>query len=380
MNAMASASLTPITENLTITLQGSGSIPVYKLPLTPIVFSVGPVLIVILPKIDVNLDYSGSLAFSSNASATLAGSIGWDSSSGFTTSHSTSLGTTGSPTASLVASGHTDIQLEFELCLYGVLCGNVQANSNLDVTVAIPGPPYFNICPSETIDVGLSVDLIVWSTSNETTLATLTPTPPCWDILAPPPTLTIVPVPPVPSNGVPLGHDVQLFTAARTDGATPSNTWTLQNSIAPFFPPNAVGDLITSSGSLTTCCVGYRQLIIKDVDSSTPSVIGPATLTVFVGNYVAFDPPGNLTFTPLGYVVPVHRLRIYAAKISWTAPVNTGGGGPSLLTYDVTVNGTSYTTTATSLVVPDNTLFMVFQVQVLAVNGFGAVSPPATWP
>jgi hypothetical protein len=379
MNAMASASLSPIIENLTITLQGSGSIPVYQLPLTPIVFSVGPVLIVILPKIDVNLDYSGSLAFTSNASATVAGSIAWDSSSGFSTSHSTSLGATGSPTASLVASGHTDIQLEFELCLYAVLCGNIQANSNLDVTVAIPGPPYFNICPSESIDVGLSIDLIVWSTSSEITLATLTPTPPCWDILAPPPTLTIVPVPPLPLIGIPLGHDVQLFTATRTDGATPSNTWTLQNSIAPFFPPNAVGDLITSSGSLTTCCVGYRQLIIKDVDSSTPSVIGPATLTVFVGNYVAFDPPGALTFTPLGYLVPVHRLHIYAAKISWTAPVNTGGG-PSLLTYNVTVNGTNYTTTATSLVVPDNTPFMVFQVQVLAVNGFGAVSPPANWP
>lgn len=374
MNAMASASLTPITENLTITLQGSGSIPIYEVPLTPIVFSVGPVPIVIIPKIDVNFDYSGSLAFSSNASATLAGSIGWDSSSGFTTSHSTSLGATGSPTMSLVASGHTDIQLEFELCLYGVLCGNVQANSNLDVTVAIPGPPYFNICPSETIDVGLSVDLIVWSTSNETTLATLAPTPTCWDILAPPPTLTITPL----SNAVPLGIDVHTFTATRTDGATPSNTWTLQNSIAPFYPPNAVGDTISSSGSLTTCCVGNRQLIIKDTDSSTPSVIGPASLTVFVGNYTAFDPPGNLTLTSLAYMVPVHHLRVYAVRISWTAPVNTGGGGPSLLTYNVTVNGTSYTTTATSLVVPVTMYHMWFQVQVLAVNGFGAVSPPAT--
>ncbi len=216
------------------------------------------------------------------------------------------------------------------------------------------------------INVGFAIHLVIWNYSNQLTLATITPTPACYTLSAPPVLLNLSP----PTATVPLGTNVQTFTATRSDGQVPSTTWALQNPIA--------GDTISASGQLSTCCVGgNRILIVKATDSSTPTPVGPATATVVVGSTIAYDPPTQLAMTPVGGAISFFGTTIYvtATDISWVAPVNTGSA--PITSYIVRGNGVTYTTTGTHLVVPASAMLTWVTLEVTAVNANGVPSPKA---
>ena len=367
-SAAASASLTGSLD-LTASLQGGDTIDLFTEALGCICFAVGPVPVVIIPLIQVNLVYSGGVSLNATASVSLGGGVTWDSSSGFANNHYAAVGSSGSPTRSVYLQGTIGLQVLFALCLYAILCGNISANANLEADVFLTGPPYFKICPSIAIDVGLMMFLIVWNTSTSTTLATFTPNPPCYTLSTPPVTLSISPA----NVTVPLGTNVRSFTATRSDGGAPSSTWMLQNPISQG------GDTISSSGSLSTCCVGgNRVLILQDTDSTSPVPVAPATATITVGSTPAYDPPSHLALTPIGGPITLFGqiVQVTGARISWTAPVNTGGA--SISSYIVKVNGVTYTTNVTHLDVPASIILNWVQVQVTAVNANGAASPAAT--
>jgi hypothetical protein len=365
-SAATSASLTASLD-LTASLQGGDTIDLFTESLGCICFAVGPVPVAIIPEIQVNLVYSGSVSLNATASVSLGGGVTWDSSSGFANNHYAQVASSGGPTLSLTAQGTIGLQVQFALCLYGVLCGDIQANANLEADAFLTGPPYFKICPSVTIDVGLMVDIIVWSTSSSTTLATFTPNPPCYTLSTPPITLSVSPA----NVTVPLGTNVRAFSATRSDGGTPSSTWMLQNPVP--------GDTVSTSGMLSTCCVGgNRVLILKDTDSTPPVPIAPATATITVGSTHAYGPPSHLALTPTGESITLrgNAFHVTGARISWKAPVNTGGA--SITSYIVKVNGVIYTTNVRHLDVPASILLTWVQVQVIAVNANGAASPTAS--
>jgi len=293
----------------------------------------------------------------------------WDSSNGFSSSHSTSVAATGGPTIEATANGTAKLQLEFALCLYAVLCGNIQANGNLLLNAAFNGPLYFSLCPSLTIDAGLSVNVIFWSTSTEQTIATFAPSPGCYTLNSPPITLSVSPA----SATVGLGPNAQTFTSSRSDLLTPTtDSWTLLNPISPtLFAP---GDSISSTGVLSTCCTGgNRLLVLSDTDSTDPTPIAPAYASIIVGNVLTYDPPGNLnavagpTFGSGSLSIPTEM------TVSWDAPALTAGS--AIQYYIVTINGVTLFTTNTSIVdqIPPGGAW--YDVQVIAVNLDGLSSP-----
>jgi len=355
--------------NLTASISGDTTIPLDTITFGCICFTVGPLPVVILPELNTSLTLSGSgIAVTASATMALGGAVTWDSSNGFSSNHSTSVAATGGPTIEATANGTATLQLEFQLCLYAVLCGNIQANGNLQVNAAFNGPAYFSICPSLTINAGLSIDVIFWSTSHEWQIATFAPSPACYTLNSPPITLSVSPA----SATVGLGPNAQTFTSSRSDLGTPTDSWTLLNPISPtLFAP---GDSISSTGVLSTCCTGgNRLLVLSDTDSTDPTPIAPAYASIIVGNVLTYDPPGNLSAVG-GPASGSGSLSIPTEMtVSWNAPILSAGS--AIQYYIVTINGVTLFTTNTSIVDPIPLGGAWYDVQVIAVNLDGLSSP-----
>ena len=111
---------------------------------------------------------------------------------------------------------------------------------------------------------------------------------------------------------------------------------------------------------------------------ATPTAVRlPATATVMVGSTIAYGPPTQLAMTPVGGAISFFGTTIYigGTKVSWAAPVNTGGA--PITSYIVQGNGVTYTTTGTHLVVPASALLTWVTLKVTAVNANGVASPTA---
>jgi hypothetical protein len=342
---------------------------VAQIPLGCLCFSVGPIPIVIIPEIDINLVLSGSIQLTSSASASIGGAVTWSSASGFNRSSYQNFTTNGAPLVSVTGSGTAELQVQFNLCLYGILCAGIEADGTLTATLNTTSSPFFTLCPSLSLDADFSLDIVIWSTSDQITLASLNFA--CFTIAnAPPVNLSVSPTNPT----VPIGTNAQTFTAARSDGKTPTNNWSLTGA--------TLCDSISPSGVLSTCAPGGRKLTVKDNDTTTPLPTNdPASTPVTVGTICEYDPPSDLSATR-GPVMFGNRPAEYT--VTWKAPTNTGCF--PIVNYLVTVtawhpyfgtaSSTTFSTTSLSTIVPVFGVAGQYSVQIDAFNGHSA-SPTA---
>lgn len=368
------------TASVTVALAGSNvSLQLSSIPLPDIAFSIGPIPIVITEEVDLNfLAPSGTLSLTASADLSMSGTVGWTSSNGFYHSGSSSI-TDGGTGLHGTGGGTVTLQVEYQACLYTVLCGAVDVNGNL--TIAIQNSiPWFQLCPSASVQVSFGIQIqipiinIGWSASF--VQATLwSSSGACFTITAPPVTLSITPS----ASTVPVGSNVATIVASRSftcsSSPCPDNNWELLNPVSSTFYGG--GDSLTQSsntaadGILSTGGVGGdRMLVIQDTDSATPNPIGSATTTVVVGNTYLFNTPAISLSSgpPYTYGGPP------SYKLSWTAPAQTAG--EPIAYYLVTVNGVTSEVARTSL--PVFPTYGIDAFSVVAVNTVGRTSPTAT--
>jgi streptogramin lyase len=326
--------------------------------------------LVLSPEVIVTLNLSGSLRFQSSLDTGIGGGVSCSatlvSGVGCTTNdfQPIVLPPPGSPTASVSGTGTATLDVEGALCADFIACVNVSANFSLTGTINTSKSPYFSVCASLSVSAGVNLNLIIDNINDDYTLFTAQFG--CTTQATGPPTLN------VSANGqsagscsVPLGTNIQQFTATRSDGGSdPPITWKLENGIR--------GDSISSTGELSTAAPGGRTLTIQAADTTGLS----GTLKCTVGTAVVFDPPSGLVFSlateriGLLEVVPFidHEL------VSWQAPVNTGGA--PIVDYRLCFIGAASafdcydTGTATSYVVSDFLIpgTAVYTVEVWAIN------------
>ena len=118
-----------------------------------------------------------------------------------------------------------------------------------------------------SLSVGLNLDLVIHNFNWDTTI--YSENVGCASTPRPPPTLDVAAIgQPAGVCNVPVGSDVQGFTATRSDGASdPPITWKLENGIS--------GDSITSAGELTTAAPGGQILIVKRHRQHRPQRLDP---------------------------------------------------------------------------------------------------------
>ncbi|HLX32266.1 MAG TPA: fibronectin type III domain-containing protein [Gaiellaceae bacterium] len=336
------------------------------------VFAVGYVIVTLTESLDftLTLTTNPSVTFTETASASLVGWTAWSSSSGFSHGHTAAFSASVATSYGTVNSTSTaDLQVALNVCAWeSVLCGDVAVDPTLTAVIKTTGSPYFSLCPSVTINVGFSIDLLFWSTSNNAQIAQIPSSSlgGCYTSANAPATLSVSPY---NAPTVPIGTNVQSFTATRSDGKAPTNSWSLLNGIP--------GDSISAAGELSTVAPGSRTLWVQDVDSTLP-VDFPVTAPVTVGNTCAYAAPGTLVaqLVHLPFTLVTH-----VAQASWQAPANAGCNPVYPLTYFAEV---VYPTGATAYTAGPGTNLNfwaftpgLYKVYVAAWNG-NAISPVAT--
>jgi hypothetical protein len=197
----------------------------------PIDVQVGPVPLVIVPKVPITLGVNGQLGLQLQASVTIGGSMSWDSRNpGKVTTANTSvpLKVKAGPLPGQTNNGQlvADLSVQPQLDIYDVGGPNLEGDALLTAVVNLNPPPsgaYLTVTPSLNLLIGLDVNLFGIQKSFEIPL--LTVTFPEFKITKPPgPMLIITP----DSPQVQPGHTIQ-FRSARTDGAKGHPvTWTLR--------------------------------------------------------------------------------------------------------------------------------------------------------
>ena len=353
----ASASDT-VTDTITVSARTQFSWTLGEIDGAPIDIQIGPVPLVIVPKIPVTLSVSGKIGLRVQASVTIGASLSWDSrhASTLTTSDiSTAPTITAGPLPGLTTTGQLVARLSVQpqLGIYDAAGPNIQGDALLTGLVDLNPPPggvYLSVTPSLQLLAGLDVDLLKVHKSFEVTLATKTFE--AFQILKPPgATLTISPA----SPHVLPGHTVQ-FTATRSDGATGHPiTWTLTG---------AAGDTISSRGLFTAVGPPGRTVTVYATDNT--GATGLATVTIGT----PFDPVSDLQAaqdaTDLG------------AQVTWNAPTSTGGS--AIKDYVITVsNGVpAQTTTSTSANLTGLHPGISYTITVYPVNTGGQAGPAAS--
>jgi len=325
----------------------------------PIVVQVGPVPVVIVPRMPVYLDVNGKVGLTATASISVGGSVSWDSTNAgtlVTKNLSTPMTVKAGPLPGMSSTGTLSVDLseEPQLDLYDLGGPGLTADERLDAEMNLSPPagtPFLKVTPSLSVKAGLIFDFLGYHASLEQQIYSHSFTP--FQILNPPAaTLTIAP----PNQNVIAGRSLQ-FSATRSDGTSHPISWTLIG---------AAGDTITSSGLFTAAAPAERTLTLVAIDDTGAS--GQTTITI--GKY--FDPPGNLTATQQSGTTDV--------LVTWTKPVNTGGS--SLASYTITgdpgVPSTTDGAGTTSLTLKNLAPGAIYTISVYATNAAGLHSPPAT--
>jgi Fibronectin type III domain len=318
-------------------------------------YQVGPVPVVVVPKIPIFLNASGQISTDVHASITIGAQATWDSHNPGTLSVanlSTPLSVSGNPLRNLNATANVTLSEQPQLDLYDAAGPGFEADEQLDATLnPFPGPgqDYFTLTPSLHLKAGFLIDLLSYHDSLSLPIADLTFPP--FTITQPSGAfLTVSPG----SASVGVGATKQ-FTAARSDGKTFPVTWSLLG---------AGSDTISGSGVLTTAGPAGRTLFVVATDST--GAVGEALVTV--GG--TFDPPQNVQATS--------ALDGRSATLTWQAPTNTGGA--SLKNYTTVTDPQTKTVTvaATSDTLTGLTPGVTYLVSVYATNSSGLRSAPAT--
>ena len=355
LSASATATL---TDTLTAEAHTSFTKTIGEIDGAPIDIQIGPVPLVIVPKVPLTLSVNGKIGMQLEASVSIGASLSWDSNSADTLSTadtSTAPTVTAGPLPGLTTTGQlsADVSLQPQLDLYDAGGPNLQGDAILAGTVNLTPPPggaYLSVIPSLQLSAGLDVDLLGEHKSLEVALATKTFPP--FQILNPPSaTITITPANPE----VLPGKTVQL-TATRSDhaGGHPV-TWTLVG---------AAGDTITSSGLFTAANPPGRTVTVYATDNT--GATGLTTITIGT----PFDPVSNLQ--------AAEDSTDTGAQVTWDAPAHTGGS--AIKDYVVTTsNGVpAQTTTSTSATLPSLHPGITYTITVYPANTKGQTGPAAS--
>ncbi|MHB8439215.1 MAG: beta strand repeat-containing protein [Acidimicrobiales bacterium] len=337
--ATLSASATLETSaSVTASFSGSWSHQLGELDFAPIDVQIGPVPLILVPKIPVFVTLSGGIAVGFSGSFTVGAGMTWNSHNPnalSVTNLSTPAHLHGGPLpgVSATATASLSVNVQPQIEIYDATGPNVEATAAITANVNFlpsPGQPYFELDGQLSLGAGWDIDLawgpISYHKTFDFTLASLTF--PVFKILnAPNATLTVSPT----NTTVALGSSVT-FSATRSDGKTDPITWTMQGE--------AKGDQISSAGVFTPVAPSGRTVTVIAQDST--GATGETTVTI--GK--PFDAPGGLSVT-------TSDTDPTSAAVSWGLPPNTGGG--SLSSYVITLDPTgsvqrfSSTTTSTTL-------------------------------
>jgi hypothetical protein len=325
----------------------------------PIDIQVGPVPIVIEPKVALSISVDGQIGMRLEATAKVGGSVSWNSNNPdmLTTKNlSQPLKVTAGPLPGKTTTGEisADLQVQPQLDLYDIGGPNLQADEKLDGEVNLsppPGEPYLKVTPSLELSAGLDVDFLGYEASYEQEIASESFTP--FEILNPPDaTLTITPANPM----VLPGNTVQL-TSTRSDGQSGHPViWTLDGA--------AGGDQISTSGLFTAANPPGRQVTVYATDDT--GAVGEATIQI------------GTPFDTVSDLEAVQDSNDTGAQISCDAPDTIGGS--SISSYLVTLDngGPTLTTSGTSTTTPDLTPGITYTITVYPIDAAGQTGPAAT--
>ena len=220
----ASASVTA-SASLSAGLKGSTSKKLGEIDGEPIDIQIGPVPVVIVPKVPIFLDASGQIGVTSSVSITIGATMSWSSrNSGTLNVANTSTPLTftgGGPYPGLAETGSASLSLQEQpqLDFYDVAGPNFEADENLDATMNVSGSPFLTISPTLALKAGLDVDLFDVHRSLEVTIGTFHF--PDLTIQNPPnASYVLSPANPVVGQGNPV-----TFTATRSTPASQPLTW-----------------------------------------------------------------------------------------------------------------------------------------------------------
>ncbi len=335
--------------------------------------------IVLTPTVIANLNLAGELHVKGNVGDGFGGGVechailfqgaGCSSS---TPNDNIALPPGGTATLSANGTGTATLQAEGALCIDIAACLNFQGQVALVATINTSATPYFTLCGQVSVAVGLNLDLVIHNFNWDTTI--YSDNVGCVSTPRPPPTLDAAALgQPAGVCIVPVGSDVQGFTATRSDGASdPPITWKLENGIS--------GDSITSAGELTTAAPGGQILIVSATDRTGLS----GSIPCEVGTRVQFSAPTDLTFSLASQRVGLQLLPLLGQEeIAWQPPVNNGGS--AIVNYRICLIGVSKSTCADTGGATDYQVAddidpgtSLYTVQVWAINAGGASSSVAT--
>jgi hypothetical protein len=345
--------------NVAATLKGTKKWELGEIDSPEIDIQIGPVPVVLFPKIPVFLSVSGQISVGVTASMSVGAGMSWssqDSGTLNTTNLTSGPHLDGSgplPGVSATATGTVELQVQPQIEIYDLAGPNVEADADLKATVNFIGSPYFTLAPSVALKAGLDFDILDgrFHGSLEVTLGTFD-FPNFVIQSAPNVTLTVSPADPTVFPGTPT-----TFTAAPSSGPTHPLKWYLEGA--------AKGDAITSGGVLTTVNPSGRTLTVVAQDSTTHA-LGQTTVT----DGAAFDPVGDLTASQGSNSVN--------GEVSWSPPQNTGGS--PIAHYTVTVSGgiATQTTTGTSVTLTNLHPGTTYVITVYPTNTANKTGPEAT--
>jgi hypothetical protein len=356
--ALVSASASLHAEaSVAASLQGDKEWKIGEIDGAPEDYQVGPVPVIVVPKVPIYLTASGQISTDVHASITVGGAASWDSHHPGALSvknTSTPLAVSGNPLQNVSGTATIGFKEQPQDDLYDATGPNFEADEDLVATVhptPAAGQPYFEIGPSLSVSAGWDVDFLSYHVSLEAKIASQSFAP----FVIKSPTGAFINVTPGTAS-VPVGGS-QTFGATRSDGSKPSVTWSLLGG---------AGDTISSAGVLHTVAPAGRNLTVVATDAGGATGVA----SVLVGS--AFDPPSDLQ------IESAKDGR--SASVSWQAPGNTGGSAVSSYTVVTdpqttthTVAGSSPSTSLTGLTPGTDYLMSVY-----ATNGAGLRSPAAT--
>lgn len=347
--SITSSATVSASTSLQAGIGGSAQWQLGTITLPPITIPVGPVPVVIEPKVPVYLNLDGSITVGVSAKVTIGASISWTSKDPghLTTKNlSSSPSIDGGPLAGVSATASADISLSIQpqLDIYGVAGPNLQATASLTATVNFDANPYFTLVPQISLAAGLDFDIWVFHASLEVNLGTHTfsgislSTPPKATISVSPANSTVSP-----------GNPLQ-FSSSRSDGQVVPVTWSLHGATS--------SDQISSGGLLS---VGYpvnRSFTVVAEDSS--GSIGETSVTVVAPPETPPGQPTNVQAQNPGQT---------SVTISWNAPIDQGGS--VIIQYSVSGPGSGCTTSGTSCVISGLSSGSSYTACVQAENSFG---------
>ncbi len=353
----ASATVTA-TAGLDDTLSGSKTWPLGEIDSAPIDIQIGPVPLILVPKVPVFLTASGSISVGVEASMTVGAGVSWSSQNPntLTTRNLTTRphmdGSGPLPGVSATATGSVTLTVQPQIGIYDAAGPNVEAVADLTADVNFLGSPYFTLTPTITLKAGLDFDILdgLFHGSLDATLGTFDF--PAFVIeSAPNATLAISPANPTVVPGTPT-----TFTTTRSDGKSDPVTWSLKGA--------ATGDSITSGGVLTVVNPIGRTLTVIARDST--GATGQTTVTVGA----AFDPVSGLSAE--------QESNSLDADVSWDAPDATGSAPISHYTVTTSNGIATQTTTGGGVTLTGLHPGITYVVTVYPTNTAGQTGPSAT--